>query len=201
MFKALELEAYAIPVGGSNRLGTWGYIQKWEEWQLSGVLDQTKNIFVPVGSGGTAAGIIIGNYLTGSRHKIYLLQVADTVESLTEDIKSIIGQFTISGKPISIEEAMKKVTMFEAVGLGYAHRYVYHYTNSGYDFSTDEELQFIRKIGIKTGLLFDRVYSGKALRKSLEIIRSESLTDCLFLHTGGIHSISDSTMTSFLTES
>ena len=127
MFKALELEAYDIPVGGSNRLGTWGYIQKWEEWQLSGVLDQTKNIFVPVGSGGTAAGIIIGNYLTGSRHKIYLLQVADTIESLTEDIKSIIGQFTISGKPISIEEAMKKVTMFEAVGLGYAHRYVYHY--------------------------------------------------------------------------
>ena len=122
--------AYAIPVGGSNRLGTWGYIQKWEEWQSSGILDDAKNIFVPVGSGGTAAGIIIGNYLTGNRHKIYLLQVADTVESLTEDIKSIIGQFTIDSKPLSIDDTMKKVAMFEAVGLGYALRFVYLYIDS-----------------------------------------------------------------------
>ena len=95
---------------------------------------------------------------------------------------------------------MKTVVMFEAVGLGYALRFVYHFDDSDYGFSSDEELQFVRQVGIETGLLFDRVYSGKALRKALEIIQLESLTDCLFLHTGGIHSISDSTMTSFLTE-
>lgn len=180
--KTTELDAYAIPVGGSNRVGTWGYIEKWDEWLLDGVLDKPKNIFIPVGSGGTAAGIIIGNYLTGSKHNIHLLQVADTVDSLKRDIESIIHAFMLD-----VTNAMVNVTMHEAVGGGYA-------------VSTDEELAFICRIGRETGLIFDRVYSGKALKVALDIMKISDSKNFLFLHTGGIHSISDSTMTQFLSK-
>ena len=120
--KTMELGAYPIPVGGSNRLGTWGYVQKWDEWVKDGLLQTTRNIFVPVGSGGTAAGLIIGNYLTGNQHNLHLLQVADTVESLTDDIKSILASFSLDKAPLDAKEVMKNVTMYEAVGEGYAIR-------------------------------------------------------------------------------
>ena len=42
---ALESDAYPIPVGGSNALGTWGYIEKWSEMEKQGLLNTTKNIF------------------------------------------------------------------------------------------------------------------------------------------------------------
>jgi len=183
--KTLELGAYPIPVGGSNRLGTWGYIQKWDEWVNDGLLQVKRNIFIPVGSGGTAAGLIIGNFLTGNQHNLHLLQVADTVDSLTDDIKSILASFSSDKTPLDAEEVMKNVTMHEAVGEGYA-------------ISTNEELEFVQRIATETGLIFDRVYSGKALRKSIELIRENQFENCMFLHTGGIHSISDSTMTTFL---
>ena len=30
--------AYQIPVGGSNALGAWGYIEKWDEMAQQGLL-------------------------------------------------------------------------------------------------------------------------------------------------------------------
>ena len=77
-----------------------------------------------MGSGGTAAGLIIGNYLTGNQHNLHLLQVADTVDSLTNDIKSILVSFSLDKTPLDAEEVMKNVTMHEAVGEGYAIRQV-----------------------------------------------------------------------------
>lgn len=201
--KTMELDAYAIPVGGSNRVGTWGYIEKWNEWLQDGVLDKPNNIFIPVGSGGTAAGIIIGNYLTGSKHNIHLLQVADTVASLTRDIETIIQAFSLD-----VTQAMANVTMYaatvfmsELISLFVTLKMnTYKAVGGGYAVSTDDELEFICRIGRETGLIFDRVYSGKALKVALDVMKKSDAKNWLFLHTGGIHSISDSTVTKFLTK-
>ena len=88
---------YLIPVGGSNAVGAWGYIEAFREMvdqvretleshsqtrgldtgnvtQLlsslpQGVLEHFDDIVMPVGSGGTMCGVAIGNYLTGSKLK------------------------------------------------------------------------------------------------------------------------------------
>jgi len=86
---------------------------------VQGLLEGKKNIFVPTGSGGTAAGIIIGNYLTGNTHQIFLLQVADTVEELRDVIIELIDSFNLP----SIE-VMKNCQFLPAAGEGYAIRYV-----------------------------------------------------------------------------
>jgi len=186
---ARELDAYAIPCGGTNKIGSWGYIQKWAELTCEGVLDQPKNIFVALGSGGTATGLILGNYLTGRKHKIHLIQVADTVHTGSGGIKSdminIIRQFKLNGKSLNPDEVMEGTEIIDGIGLGYA-------------VSRDSELEFIHNVAKSTGIFFDRVYSGKALIKMIEMMNNEKLGDCLFIHTGGIDSISDGPIVDFL---
>ena len=90
-----------------------GYIEKWRELEDRGLLTDPKSIFVPTGSGGTAAGILIGNFLTGNRHRIFLLQVADTIPDLRRDIYEILKDFELD--PVAV---FKNSEFIEAVGEG-----------------------------------------------------------------------------------
>ena len=56
--------------------------------------------------------------------------------------------------------------------------------------STPEELEFIQDVAVKTGIFFDRVYSGKAFKKTIEFVQEHKIESPLFIHTGGVHSIS-----------
>ena len=76
----------------------------------------------------------------------------------------------------------------------------------GYAQSTTDELQFCNKIALETGIFLDRVYSGKALKATVEFVQmkmdqNEEILDPIFIHTGGIHSIGDSTFSSFIDSS
>ena len=59
-----------------------------------------------------------------------------------------------------------------------------------YKLSTPEELAFIQDVAVKTGIFFDRVYSGKAFKKTIEFVQEHKIESPLFIHTGGVHSIS-----------
>lgn len=61
--------AYCICVGGSDRVGLHGYLNAWEELQQQGICEMIDDIVVACGSGGTIAGLAIGNYLTGGKLK------------------------------------------------------------------------------------------------------------------------------------
>ena len=62
--------AYCIPVGGSSGVGVFGYIEAWEELiTRQNVMKKYDDIVVACGSGGTIAGLAIGNYLTGEKLK------------------------------------------------------------------------------------------------------------------------------------
>lgn len=67
--------------------GCWGYIEAWREmmeqvsevlfaphttlslYLVQGVTDNFTDLVVSIGSGGTIAGLAVGNYLTGSKIK------------------------------------------------------------------------------------------------------------------------------------
>jgi 1-aminocyclopropane-1-carboxylate deaminase/D-cysteine desulfhydrase-like pyridoxal-dependent ACC family enzyme len=56
-----------IPVGGSNALGTWGYLQAVEELrqQAQQLGLRFDDIAMATGSGATAAGLGLGSHLSG----------------------------------------------------------------------------------------------------------------------------------------
>ena len=60
---------YYIPAGGFSTIGSWGYIHAWEELREQGALDTVDDVVVCGGSGGTASGLAVANYLTGLKVK------------------------------------------------------------------------------------------------------------------------------------
>nr|XP_051192581.1 putative D-cysteine desulfhydrase 1, mitochondrial isoform X2 [Lolium perenne] len=84
---------YVIPVGGSNSLGTWGYVQAVREIeqqiQLSGDV-QLDDIVVACGSGGTIAGIALGSKLSSLKAKVHAFSVCDDPEYAYDCLQGLI---------------------------------------------------------------------------------------------------------------
>ena len=66
------------------------------------------------------------------------------------------------------------------------------YKGIGYAQSTDEELQLLAKTARQDGILFDPVYTIKAWRGFIELVKNKdnSVGDRpLFIHTGGVYGV------------
>ncbi|KAG8651573.1 hypothetical protein MANES_06G000700v8 [Manihot esculenta] len=135
---------YVIPVGGSNPIGTWGYIEATREieQQVQASTGRLKfdDIVVACGSGGTIAGLSLGSWLGTLKAKVHAYCVCDDpdyfynfVQALTDGLKAGVNSSDI-------------VDIQNAKGLGYA-------------MNTSDELQFVREVATATGVVLDPVYS------------------------------------------
>ncbi len=166
-----------IPSGASTPTGCWGYIQAFQEIiELS-----SKNniyydtIFCAVGSGGTYAGLWLGNFFSGYNARIVGINVCDNDEYFRKIIQNLILQFSkeygiiVPAKPhIEIKDG---------------------YMGPNYGICTKEQEKFIRYIFHTETLVLDPVYTGKAFHGMYgELMRPEyhSSENILFLHTGGV---------------
>jgi len=141
---------YAVPEGGSNALGSLGYVNAAFE-----IAEQTKDkrptsIVVPVGSGGTLAGLVVGIKHAGLDIPVIGLAVCDDtatfvkiVDDIAAELHKDYGLAQISNKDYEVIDTYK--------GIGYAK-------------STDEELDLLASTAQKDGILFDPVYTIKAWR-------------------------------------
>jgi D-cysteine desulfhydrase len=191
-------KVYKIPVGGSNGLGTWGYIEAVDELmhQIDGDNDTIDHIVFACGSGGTAAGISLGLSLAYRENdnidnlpKVHAVGVCDfpdyfygTITSIAKEMgldMSLVSSGSEAAGPCvtSIEDFVRdSMTVYQGKGTGYAS-------------STSEELDFIVKFALETGISLDPVYSGKALFQFINEIKdnpeSYRNSSVVFWHTGG----------------
>ncbi|XP_022885388.1 putative D-cysteine desulfhydrase 1, mitochondrial isoform X2 [Olea europaea var. sylvestris] len=173
---------YVIPVGGSNSLGTWGYIEAVREIeeQLQDVKDEVvfDDIVVACGSGGTIAGLSVGSWLSDLKAKVHAYCVCDDPEYFYEYAQGLLDGLHagVSSRDI--------VTIQNAKGLGYA-------------MNTTEELKFVQEIAEASGVVLDPVYSGKAafgmIRNMAENPKNWEGRRVLFIHTGGLLGLFDKT--------
>lgn len=175
-------KAYIIPEGASNGIGSLGYYSAMEE-----IKEQEKElgikfdrIVAAVGSGGTYAGLCMGNteFFNGEK-KITGFNVCDDAEFFKKRSEEII------------EEAQKyldKSIIVKAEDMDIIDGYV----GIGYAQSRPEELEFIQKTAKKEGVIFDPVYTGKAMYGMMNEIEKgtfEKGENILFIHTGGLFGI------------
>ena len=175
-------KAYIIPEGASNGIGSLGYYSFMEE-----IKEQEKElgikfdrIVAAVGSGGTYAGLCMGNaeFFNGEK-KITGFNVCDDAEFFKKRSEEII------------EEAQKyldKSIIVKAEDMDIIDGYV----GIGYAQSRPEELEFIQKTAKKEGVIFDPVYTGKAMYGMMNEIEKgtfEKGENILFIHTGGLFGI------------
>ncbi|MEG1583027.1 MAG: D-cysteine desulfhydrase family protein [Cetobacterium sp.] len=174
-------KAYIIPEGASNGIGSLGYISFMKEIidfeNSTGISFDT--IVVAVGSGGTYAGIHMGNqiYCNGNK-RIVGFNVCDDADFFVEKIKTIIEES--SGYLDSIDQqklTFKNIEIIDGyVGIGYAE-------------SREEELNFISDLARAEGVILDPVYTGKAMFGLVNEIKKGSFKmskNILFVHTGGL---------------
>jgi len=166
---------YIVPEGGSNALGSLGYVRAATELAKQFKERPADSVIVPTGSGGTLAGLAVGLKAAGLKTKAWGIAVCDD-EAYFRDIVDRISQEAARrfGTPVLLPDDYGVIS-------GYQGR--------GYALSTSEELCFLRDTARLDGLVLDPVYTGKAFRGMVDLCKREPSTlgrDVTFIHTGGI---------------
>jgi D-cysteine desulfhydrase len=174
---------YIIPEGGSNALGSWGYLRAMHELaaDLAGIAapDHPVTIVYACGSGGTGAGLILGaKLLRLARRGIRVAGVnvcddrAYFVDAITRICAEADARWQLGA---NVTEADIDIVDGH-VGRSYAR-------------SSPEELATIRDVCRSDGIALDPVYTGKAFHgmvTELAVDPTRFGSAIAFLHTGGL---------------
>jgi D-cysteine desulfhydrase len=174
---------YSIPEGGSTALGAWGYIRATDELardiaQLPGGLERRTTIVVATGSGGTAAGLILGARLLNLNARIAAVNVCDDRSYFLEAIGTICETFLAT-------YGLDDIDFEREQDIDIADGYV----GRGYALSRPEELALIVDIARREGLFLDPVYTGKAFFGMTQELKRDPRRfgeRIIFIHTGGL---------------
>ena len=175
---------YVIPEGASNALGAWGYIRAMEELASdlfgdSGQAEPTAVIHA-CGSGGTAAGLIIGAKLLGLPVRIASVNVSDDRDYFMQAVGDICEQ-AIADYQLDI--AFDRQSDIDIID-GYVGR--------GYGLSQPQELSLICELARTEGIFLDPVYTGKAFYGMVQELQRDPARfgkRIVFVHTGGIFGV------------
>jgi D-cysteine desulfhydrase len=134
-------------------------------------------IVVPIVSGGTLAGLLLGVALSGWSGRIIGISAADKTERAIQRVRTPqLAAAEILGASREIIEQTPIVIDDRFVGKGYG-------------IPTPECVRAIELLARKEGLLLDPVYTGKAMAGLIALVREDyfkaDVRNLLFWHTGG----------------
>ena len=169
---------YIIPGGASNPVGALGYVDCAEE-----LLQQCEeqdvafdHVVLASGSAGTHAGMAVGLRARGSQLPILGIGVnvpRDEQEAKVFELARETAEYIDKTGCVAREDIVADCT----------------YVGPGYGEPTDGMNEAVLMLARTEGLLFDPVYSGKALAGMIDYIRDGRFTanqKIVFLHTGGV---------------
>ena len=167
---------YIVPGGASNAVGALGYvncaIEMLDQFDEQGL--DVSHIITATGSAGTQGGLIVG--LRAMQSDIPLLGIGVNVprEEQEQKVYGLACETAeFIGKPgcVAREDVVANC----------------NYVGEGYGVPTDSMNEAVLMLARTEGLLFDPVYSGKALAGMIDLVRKGDLGNgnVVFLHTGG----------------
>ena len=165
---------YVLPAGGSSPVGALGYVEGALELAAQvreGLLPEPSHVVCAVGSGGTAAGLLLGLQMAGMSTKVLGVVVNDTLKldspTLTKLARKTAGLLRRRGATGVPDPDPASLVLTRAfLGRGYGH-------------PTPESEAALEQAG---DLGLDPVYTAKAMAGALAFEGSGPL---LFLHTHG----------------
>jgi|TARA_B110000483_G_scaffold236821_2_gene310579 1-aminocyclopropane-1-carboxylate deaminase/D-cysteine desulfhydrase-like pyridoxal-dependent ACC family enzyme len=163
---------YVVPRGGASDVGALGFIAAAIELdkQADETSDVPTTIVIPLGSGGSTAGLVAGLCCSHRNWKVHAVSVSRAPEDIEEDIVN---------KSIRCA-ALAGVTLTSAAVTSCLN--VHDGRNPGFGKLSAEQERFATEMSTKTGLLIDPTYNAK----TLFWLRDASLnTPILYWHTGG----------------
>ena len=115
---------YVIPVGASNALGTWGYIDAVEELRAQFRLDEGEvlpfdHIVMTTGSAGSAAGVAIGVHLSQLDVAVHAVCVNGSVDEKYAEIGAIGEEMGCWERGEGEAIARRIIRIYPGTGRGY----------------------------------------------------------------------------------
>ena len=161
---------YKIPCGGSNALGTLGYVACAEEIRGQGM--KFDHLVCAEGSGGTMAGLALGAKLILPGTRVYGMMVdTDSFDVITLRLMREAAELLEADIAVSGED----FTLRDLCGPGYA-------------IPSEEGNAAVELMAREEGIFLDPVYTGKAFAGLLQMAREGAFREddrVLFLHSGG----------------
>lgn len=190
--------AYIIPMGASNAVGMFGYIEAIQE-----IIAQEKEMGIhfdaivdTVGSTGTYAGLVVGNVIHGGNFDILGFSISDTRENFQQksyrnisDCCKYLSEGGHSHTPESLGIKQDSLQILD------------DYRGRGYALNDADDFDFLKEIARKEGIFIDPVYTGKALKGLISEIKASKegkvhpiadfgkYKNILFIHTGGLYGV------------
>lgn len=161
-------KAYIIPCGGSNALGSLGYVDCMREVAETGI--RFDYLVTACGSGGTTAGVLMGAALHMPETHIIAGMVDD--DPFDEIVSNIVNEACeLLETDIRIQEMD-----FENM------------TGPGYSIPSEEGIEAIKLMMRTEGIVLDTCYTGKAFAALVKRAKEgffKPEDNVLFIHTGG----------------
>jgi D-cysteine desulfhydrase family pyridoxal phosphate-dependent enzyme len=170
---------YHIPLGGSNGLGTLGYVRAALEiaGQAEDIGIADARIVLAAGSGGTLAGLLAGLRL---------------IESPLRPVGIDVGNFWCDFPGLVVRlanEACRLLGSPERIQTSDVELIEKKYVGRKYGAPTPESEGAIRRLVRLEGILLDPTYTAKAFAGLLDLVHTGDLGDdepIIFWHTGGL---------------
>ncbi|MDD5448746.1 MAG: pyridoxal-phosphate dependent enzyme [Actinomycetota bacterium] len=170
-----------IPPGGSNILGSLGYVDSALELKQqihSGAIPEPDFIFVAHGSGGTAAGLMVGVQVAGLKSKVVPVRVVD---------KYMCNRFSLARLAnATIRFLMREIPRLDLRKINPAEMsYISDFAGETYAKFTPEAMEAVSKAKKLDDIKLEGTYTGKTLAGALDFIHSKGLEGkvCLFWNT------------------
>ena len=166
-------QPYFIPYGGSSPIGALGYAFAMDEFMQQGV--HADWMVFGTSSGGTHAGLVLGQRLHGYTGKVLGISIDEPREWLTSHVSALATQASeLIGRSIGFtpDDILATDT----------------YCQAGYGVLTDGEREAVKLFARTEGLLLDPVYTGRAAAGLIDLVRLGHFASdetVLFWHTGG----------------
>lgn len=161
-------KVYKIPCGGSNALGSLGYMDCMKEVAESG--QKFEHIVCACGSGGTAAGTILGA-------KLYMPETHVMCSMVDSDPFDIIVP-QLMKESVELLETEMEVPVPDLVDM----------CGPGYSIPSEEGNEAIAMMMELEGIVLDTCYTGKAFAGLIKRARAGEYKpedNVLFVHSGG----------------
>ena len=168
---------YYIPVGGSNSIGSLGYISMTMELiaQANEMGIEIGSMVAASGSGGTQSGMILG---------------ADVEKSGIQTVGMAISSDATIVIP-KLKDLCNQTSDYYELGLSYDEKDIIfndNYIGEGYGIPSEEMIEAVKLLARKEGIILDPVYSGKAFAGMVDLIKKgyfDKSKAVVFIHTGG----------------
>ncbi|MCE9644874.1 MAG: D-cysteine desulfhydrase family protein [Chloroflexi bacterium] len=164
---------YLVPYGGSSPTGAMGYTFAMEEFMQQNV--NADWIVFGTSSGGTHAGLVLGQRRFGFKGKILGISIDEPEAQLKSHVSELASQAS---------ERLGKRIQFTGDDV-LANE---NYCQAGYGVFGAGEREAIKLFAGQEGLLLDPVYTGRAAAGMIDLIRKgyfKKDETVLFWHTGG----------------